>query len=397
MKSWLTYICLFVGCILTLPSCSPEADFDVSTDETSVELTLSYSGDGPMSRDVGSPAPDLDYTTSAQCALDVNDIFVLAFETETDANGKETLTLLDIVKDLELTKVNTDTWTIKGSMPQQGANKTIRFAVLTNLVQNGIVIGNTALDTKAAVETVLNGMIGQTATAIYEKLVYNYNASQGKWVIENRRIPMWGISEATQLNQSEINLPAMDLYRAVAKVQIWVNNKQGIAGQDGQSGTDDDFIITSIVVNNANAQGYCASLLTPNSSSAIQYEDASVPNNVSTLETITYIPEDKDVEYEIDGEEKQSFNDARESYSDFIYLPEQINTDTDAVTITINYTYNGDPMVGTIEFKENGVGDRFDVIRNHSYIFNINKIEEQTGKLYYYVTWNTEEVNIDFN
>lgn len=383
MKSWFTYICLFAGCILTLPSCSSEADFDVSTDETSVELTLSYSGDGPMSRDVGSPDEKLDYTTTAQCALDVNDIFVLAFETETDANGKETLTLLDIVKDLELTKVNADTWTIKGSMPQQGANKTIRFAVLTNLTQNGVVIDETALNTKAAVETALVGMIGDTDSEIYEKLVYNYNASQDKWVIENRRIPMWGISATTQLNQSEINLPPMDLYRAVAKVQIWVNNKQGIVGPDGQLGTDDDFIITSIVVNNANAQGYCVSKETPKEAINVQYEAASVPNNVAKQSaSIIYTP---------------TGDVARQAYSDHIYLPEQKNTDTDAVTITINYTYNGEPMVGTIEFKENGTGERFDVIRNHSYIFNINKIEEQTGKLYYYVTWETEEVNIEFN
>lgn len=376
MKSWLTYICLFVGCILTIPSCSSEADFDVSTDETSVELTLSYSGDGPMSRDVGSPDEKLDYTTTAQCALDVNDIFVLAFE---QSNG--TLTLLDIVKDLQLTKANNDyTWTIKGRMPQQGANKTIRFAVLTNLTQNGVVIDEKALDTKAAVETALVGMIGDTDSEIYEKLVYNYNASQGKWVIENRRIPMWGISEATQLNQSEINLPPMDLYRAVAKVQIWVNNKQGIAGPDGQSGTDDDFIITSIVVNNANAQGYCVSKETPDQAIDVQYEAASVPNNVAKQSAITYTP---------------TGNAARQAYSDLIYLPEQINTNTDAITITINYTYNKEPMVGTIEFKENGVGNRFDVIRNYSYIFNINKISEVTGKVYYVVDqWDNETIDI---
>lgn len=376
MKSWLTYICLFVGCILTITSCSSEADFDVSTDETSVELTLSYSGDGPMSRDVGSPDEKLDYTTTAQCALDVNDIFVLAFE---QSNG--TLTLLDIVKDLQLTKANNDyTWTIKGRMPQQGANKTIRFAVLTNLTQNGVVIDEKALDTKAAVETALVGMIGDTDSEIYEKLVYNYNASQGKWVIENRRIPMWGISEATHLNQSEINLPPMDLYRAVAKVQIWVNNKQGIAGPDGQSGTDDDFIITNIVVNNANAQGYCVSKETPDQAIDVQYEAASVPNNVAKQNAITYTP---------------TGNAARQAYSDLIYLPEQINTNTDAITITINYTYNKEPMVGTIEFKENGVGNRFDVIRNYSYIFNINKISEVTGKVYYVVDqWDNETIDI---
>ena len=165
-----------------------------------------------------------------------------------------------------------------------------------------------------------------------------------------------------------------NLYRAVAKVQIWVNNKTGLAGTDPNS-NDDDFKITSIVVNNANSQGYCASLLVPNSNPAIQYEDASVPTSVSTLASINYTPEDEKVEYEIDGGEKQSFNDARESYSDFIYLPEHDITGGDNdVTITVNFTYNGEERTGTLYFKNYQTGNLWDVIRNHSYVFNITGV-----------------------
>lgn len=405
MKSWLTYICLFAGCIMTIPSCTNEEVIDVDTNKTSVELTLSYAGGGPMSRDVGSKddADGLDYTTEEQCALDINDIFILAFETGTDASGKETLTLLDIVKDLTLVSDNDGlyyTQKIKGTMPQQGANKYIKFVVLTNLVQNGIVVDGTTLGSKVLVETYLNGKKGASANSIYEELIYNYDAINGnKWIIESRRIPMWGISTATTLDQREINMPNMFLYRAVAKVQIWVNNKQGIAGSDDTT-TDDEFIIKSIIVKNANAQGYCVSKETPDPNINIQYTAASVPTTVNKQSAnIIYTPTDGNVTYEIDGGSSVTLNAARQAYSDFIYLPEQINIDSNTpITIDVVYSYNKKEYTGTINFKVNGTGDAFDVIRNHSYIFNINKIEEVTGVIYYVVDeWESATVNIPFN
>ena len=368
MKSWFKYICLFAGCVLSLPSCTYDELIDADTTETSVELTLSYAQD-PISRDVGSKNDESDYTTETQCALDLNDIFILAFK-KTDNTTDE---LIGLVEDL--TMVGN---TIKGRMRPQPSAINVYFAVLANLTQNEIKDANGNVVTNMV--TFLKGMIGQTSDAVYQKLIFNTN--DGKWLdVYNEttkkwepRIPMWGKTNVKQLDKGALINDGCDLYRAVAKVQIWVDNKKGLEGTDPNS-NDDDFKITSIVVNNANSQGYCASLLTPNSSSAIQYENASVPNNVSTLETITYIPEDKDVEYEIDGEEKQSFNDARESYSDFIYLPEhEITGGDNDVTITVNFTYNGEERTGTLYFKDYQTGNPWDVIRNHSYVFNITGV-----------------------
>lgn len=368
MKSWFKYICLFAGCVLSLPSCNYDELIDADTTETSVELTLSYAQD-PISRDVGSKNDELDYTTETQCALDLNDIFILAFK-KTDNTTDE---LIGLVEDLTMVGNK-----IKGRMRPQPSAINVYFAVLANLTQNEIKGANGNVVTNMV--TFLKGMIGQTSDAVYQKLIFNTN--DGKWLdVYNEttkkwepRIPMWGKTNVKQLDKGALINDGCDLYRAVAKVQIWVDNKTGLEGTDPNS-NDDDFKITSIVVNNANSQGYCASLLTPNSSSAIQYENASVPNNVSTLETITYIPEDKDVEYEIDGEEKQSFNDARESYSDFIYLPEhEITGGDNDVTITVNFTYNGEERTGTLYFKDYQTGNPWDVIRNHSYVFNITGV-----------------------
>lgn len=369
MKSWFKYICLFAGCVLSLPSCTYDEQIDADTTETFVELTLSYAQD-PMSRDVGSKDDGLDYTTETQCALDLNDIFILAFK-KTDNTTDE---LIGLVEDL--TMVGN---TIKGRMRPQPSAINVYFAVLANLTQNEIKDANGNVVTNMV--AFLKGMIGQTSNAVYQKLIFNTN--DGKWLdVYNEttkewepRIPMWGKTNVKQLDKGLLINDGCDLYRAVAKVQIWVNGKEGLAGTTDLTSDNDDFKITSIVVNNANSQGYCASLLTPDPSYAIQYEDASVPNSVSTLAPITYIPEDKDVVYEIDGGEKQSFNDARESYSDFIYLPEHDITGGDNdVTITVNFTYNGEERTGTLYFKNYQTGNLWDVIRNHSYVFNITGV-----------------------
>lgn len=366
MKSWFKYICLFAGCVLSLPSCTYDEQIDADTTETFVELTLSYAQD-PMSRDVGSKDDELDYTTETQCALDLNDIFILAFK-KTDNTTDE---LIGLVEDL--TMVGN---TIKGRMRPQPSAINVYFAVLANLTQNEIKDANGNEVTNMV--AFLKGMIGQTSNAVYQKLIYNTN--DGRWITNQKRIPMWGKTTIKQLNKGTLINDGCDLYRAVAKVQIWVNGKEGLAGTTDLTSDNDDFKITSIVVNNANSQGYCASLLTPDPSYAIQYEDASVPNSVSTLAPITYIPEDKDVVFEIDGGEKQSFNDARESYSDFIYLPEhEITGGDNDVTITVNFTYNGEERIGTLYFKNYQTGNLWDVIRNHSYVFNITGVISDVG------------------
>lgn len=370
MKSWLKYICLFACCMPMLSSCVLDEEvLDVAEScQATVELTLSYSDDSPMSRDVSpddedGSIPGLDNTTPEQKYLSINDIFVLAFEQEVD----QTWTLLDYVKDLQLVVGNDNIYTIKGNMPQQSASKTIRFVVLTNLVQNGIVVGENALTSKESVENYLKGMLGETDSAIYDDLIYNYDvANDGTWIIADRRIPMWGVSAGTTLNRSKIDISEISLYRAVAKVQIWVNGKKGFKGPDNV-----DFTINRIDIKNANKQGYCVSREVPDESINVQYQNASVPVNATSRQDISFD----------DLEVKQYF-------SDQIYLPEHKYQVGDVVTLTIHYTYNGQDKQVTATFNE-------DIIRNHSYIFNINKVNEVTEEIYYVVDeWDEETINI---
>ena len=101
MKKWFLHICLFAGCVLSLSSCILDEVVDTDTIETSVELTLSYAGGEPISRDVSSRDDEdgLDYTTEAQCELTIDDIFILAFDQKSDK-------LLGLVEDLVFVEDN---------------------------------------------------------------------------------------------------------------------------------------------------------------------------------------------------------------------------------------------------------------------------------------------------
>lgn len=356
MKSWFTYICLFAGCVLSLPSCTYDEVIDADTTETSVELTLSYA-DAPMSRDVGTKenADGLDYTTEAQCALDIDDIYILAFNA---VNNQ----LIGLVEDLYFEEDGDNryyTRKIKGRMRPLQTSTSVYFAVLTNLNQNGINSDMVAF---------LNGMKGKTSEEIYPELIFT--TTDGLWITNGKRIPMWGKTGEATLDKNSLIDCSCSLYRALAKVQIWVKDREGLVGTDGKN-----FTITKIVVNNSNAKGYCVSKKTPNNAITIQYQEASVPDDNGELSVVEYTPTGEDIEYEIEGSDsKVKYNDATQAYSDFIYLPEHLNEEGDEVTLTIHYTYNGNNGVGTIYFKNYEDDTPWQVVRNHSYIFNITGV-----------------------
>ena len=374
MRSWFTYIFLLLAWGLVGTSCLDDpAIFGCNEERAPVKITLSFSNDAPASRDVDAPTQNgaLDPSIVAQAAMNKDDVFVLVFSTKEDGDKIVADKLLYQVKDLTLndpTEYNYYTRELKGTMLRTADDETVKIVILSNLMQNNITVNNTALNTKTAIQNYIDSMVGQTPQEIYENLIYNYDGTTTPWTLsatEGRRIPMWGETVATTVPTTGTSIDCF-LYRAVAKVQIWVNEKQGIKGADGMTGTDDDFKITNIIVKNTNKKGYCASLETPNPNGDTQYTTPSVPDDVAQ----------QDVTY--------SFAEGSEittAYSDMIYLPEQFNSGKDVtpVTITVEYTYNGQDYTedngkaGNIEFKDDETKEIFHVIRNHSYIFNILK------------------------
>ena len=388
MKSWLKYICLFACCMPMLSSCVLDEEVvDVAEScQATVELTLSYSDDSPMSRDVSpnddGSIPSLDYTTLEQKYLDEEDIFVLAFEAlenNSDNTGYDTDKFLGLVEDLSFV-TESGVKKLRGRINPQKFTSGINvyFAVLTNLSQNEIkdADGNEVTDMVAF----LNGMMGQTSEDVYKELIYNTN--DGKWLDDYNettkewepRIPMWGKTGVSQLNySSDIDFGNCDLYRAVAKVQIWIGNRSGLTGPNGEA-----FKITKITIQNANSKGYCVSLNEPDRDINKQYTVASVPG-YSSLGDIVY--DDLEV---------------TTVYSDMIYIPEHINSGENAtpIKILVEYTYNGTnytgDKAGVIEFYD--ADGAYNVIRNHSYVFNITGISEPVNPELQYQVMNWTSV-----
>lgn len=366
-----------VACATVLTSCNNVLDEEgiaECDDRTTVRLTISFGGDGgPMSRDVTPPTEndDLDYSTEPQAEIVAEDIYALVVDA---FSGK----FLYRIKDLDITEEpaendNYYTRTLEGTMIQ--TTQPVKIVLLANLVQNNITVNDIQLSSKDAVVAFIDGYEGKNedVKTIYNQLIYNYNGTPTPWTLTGdnaRRIPMWGESQSTTVPPAQDVTLTCYLYRALAKVQIWVNMKKGI----------EDFVINKIKVNNIHTKGYCkssANYLTtgPNYKEggnyvAYPYATPSVPTDAG-FQTVTYGAE-------------TSLN-VKTNYSDMIYLPEQFNFDADgkelsnAVIIEVTYNYNGDEdKIGTIHFTE-------DIIRNHSYIFNINVSNDAEPAMYYEV------------
>ena len=371
-----------VACATVLTSCNNVLDEEGIAgcdDRTTVRLTISFGGDGgPMSRDVTPPTEndDLDYSTEPQAEIVAEDIYALVVDA---SSGK----FLYRIKDLDITEEpaendNYYTRTLEGTMIQ--TTQPVKIVLLANLVQNNITVNNTSLSSKDAVVAFIDGYEGKNedVKTIYNQLIYNYNGTPTPWTLTGdnaRRIPMWGESQSTTVPPAQDVTLTCYLYRALAKVQIWVNGKQGIQHSYG------DFTITEITVNHILTKGCCVSQASFDNNSVNYagitvkpYAAPWVPIGQLESQSVTYIPT---------GE------GSTKAYSDMIYIPEQMNIDAETpVTITVEYSFAGQTgLTGTIEFKKDGTGAAFDVIRNHSYIFNINKktTEDVEFSLYYQV------------
>lgn len=348
MNKFILYILLSIG--LSFVSCldDPSVWCD-DGQKVPVSLTVSFSGD-IESRDVSDKDQSLDYTTDPQCAMSSDDVYVLIFSVDNEGNADE---LLGLVQDLKLEHLfdNYSQKRLVGTIPTEVVGENIRLAVLANLNQNGIEIDATD------VKEFLENKIGETAKTIYSTLKYQYEHTSPWKIIENgevvRRIPLWGQTEKFKLPVEGSSLDCF-LYRAIAKVNIWMNEKKGISS----------FRLNSITLNHANNGGYCVSSKTVNPDINKQYEEPDVPASVTPFtnaQKIVYT----------DFTEEQ----ATKAFSDVIFLPEHVNTGVNAtpVSLTVNYDYDGKTgLTKDIEFKDEE-GNPFDVIRNHSYIFNIIK------------------------
>ena len=340
MKKWLSYIILLLVCI-GFASCQdngmvPEPQTD---GRVSVHLQIALPGGDPAER--GAQARDFtddgkDDTTSDQKALSDDDVFVLVFQNDR---------LIDQVKGLKFDvvsgSVNPSNRTLTGTFVQPETDGELELVVLTNLVQNNLEgITNPGL---SSIQAFFDGKEGSSPSPseVYENLIYQYVSPA--WDIKERRIPMWGTTERFQLNRANELSKSCNLHRAVAKLGFLINAAD--AKSEGRG--IDGFTITDISISGVMDKGYCVSQAPM---SGDYYTAPYVPATASArTQIVTY-----------------SNLNVDKSYKDRIYLPEQFIGDN-PLTIKVSYTYKGKSKTKEIPFEEN-------VIRNHSYLYNITSV-----------------------
>ena len=328
-------------------SCTDDSMTNGDTfDKVVVRLTLSVPGGD--SRVGGDYQPgtteqnpydnDLDENTTLQRYIE--DVYILLFENGT---GGE---LLDFASATLSGTQGDVTREIEGQFSQR--NGSLDIVVLANLVQNGITPDFESLK-------------GKTEKEVYETLVYSY--PEGGWTLgtDKRFLPMWGKKSGVALNQREIDITSFNLYRGVAKMGVQVD------------AACTNFTMKEIYVYYVNSKGYCAAPnQTPSDDVHTQYTFPDVPASSTQLTT--------PIKYTLDAQAK--------SFLEQIYLSESNNKTPGSgkqLKVVVGGVYTGPGLVANdatsyyrIDMEDDkdkdGVLAPFDIIRNHSYIFNITAV-----------------------
>lgn len=231
----------------------------------------------------------------------------------------------------------------------------IEIVVLINLKSRGVNPSTTDFENKSVEET-------------YKLLEYSYGTEA--WTLsEEKRIPMWGNLKMTLQTGPTVNKGNIDVYRAVAKTNILVNNGTGL----------DNFILRSVRVYYANTKGYCAPLQSDITAgdTEVRFSETSIPTSNSQRETPLIFTWSQDI----------TIN----TFENQIYIPESNNTKPGEgkkpLCLVVGGIFGGEGLVNNgeesyyrIDFKddlESGNKDDlrvYDVIRNHSYVFNIRSV-----------------------
>jgi len=303
-----------------------------------VSLVLNFAINSSVTR---AGETDGDHTDGEIKERKIKDVHIYAFQNN---QFKEEVKYVSIFgTDGEITR------TIQGRLLESyDANIAVKLVVIVNG-------GNKKVITSS--NPIINS--NTTPKALYDQLVFNYNANDD-W---STYIPMTGICEIQPLQEGDYNTAKLELTRAVAKVNVTVNEGKGL----------DNFRITEIRLCNYNTSGYCAS------------NDLSEP----------YIP--TDVQQSTTPISSGTITDAEmNAYENHLYLPEHKNigvTDKKAY-LEIDAMVKGESKTYTLAFAQNG--NPHDVLRNYMYVFNIRsvKMDIDVGIDYEVAIWDEKEIEV---
>lgn len=243
------------------------------------------------------------------------------------------------------------------NIKEVGTNE-LNIVVLTNLLEQEN--GNELIKTIESWEK--NSITKEQALKALK-----YSFSQ-KWDLSTRLIPMWGETNITPIEKQTVT-GNVDLYRAVSKINVVINDGKGKQTTDGK----DVFKLKSVRVYYARTSGLAGSLHAPvaNNEGSNTIITPSIPEDVkyfpryndSGISSLVYESDQKGGSYAIENQ---------------IYVPEsdQQNTEEPMCLIVGGY-YMGssEETFYRVDFKQGNKGSVFyNAIRNHIYNFNITNV-----------------------
>ena len=350
MKRLFSYISILFTGLLILASCTDDT-FSEGKDRANGQVGLKLALNLPGSESASTRTGGTDATTDTENGgefenlIQADDVRLLLFSNgvfaEEVANLKIRGVQGNIVRYLEGTTSN----------PYEGKAEIV---VLTNLKSRGVNPESTSF-------------AGKTVEEVYQSLEYTYGDEAWK-VNEDSYIPMWG-SLTMNLQKGKVNEGRIDLYRAISKINMLVNEGKGL----------ENFELRSIRVYFANTKGYCAPLPSDATieNAETQFVKTSIPTS-STQRSVT-----NPLSYDV--------KEGAYIFENQIYIPESNNkepgTNKKPLCLVVGGIYHGEGLVESgkesyyrIDFKDDFESGNeedlrvYDVIRNHSYVFNIRSV-----------------------
>lgn len=346
MKRLFSHILILITGIALLMSCADDTFTKESLADGQVGLKLALNLPGGRSAGTRMGGTDADTDTEEgqgfENLIQSTDIRLLIFSNNL---FQEEVTGLQITGSGSVRFLEGET-----ANPYEG---TVEIVVLTNLKSSDVTPLTEAFN-------------GKTVEEVYR--MCNYAYGEKEWALSSdRRIPMWG-SLSMYLKKGEVNRGNIDLYRAVAKVNLLVNEGQGL----------ENFSLSSVWVYFANTEGYCAPLPSDATveSAETQFTKTSIPSTSAQRNVpLTY-----------------TLEEGANVFQNHIYIPESNNKvpgeNKKKLCLVVGGHYKGEGLVEPeeesfyrIDFKDNLESGNnndlrvYDVIRNHSYQFNIRSVK----------------------
>lgn len=337
--SYIYLLIIVIGALITSCTDNTFNDGNTNSENASVRLTLCLPcGDIASTRAGGTDASTgTDDGEEDERQLTANDLHLLIFEKDQ---------LKEEVTNLQLLGTEGSANRILYGITSKTYDENVDIVVLANLKGCEVSFDS-------------NSYIGKSKEEIYQSLKYSFDKFEKK-----DGIPMWGTLSLPQIKSSVT--ADINLYRAVAKIGITVNEGNGL----------DNFTLTSVRAYFSNTEGYC----TPINVTAKELENQEIlsPSVPSTSEQ-------RDITSPLSFE-GLSGND----FKNQLYISEAANKTLGegkkAVCLVVGGKYTGEGLVGAetecyyrIDFKDDLDSNKndlkaYDLVRNHLYQFDITKV-----------------------